>query len=285
MTQANLYATVDDFKNYMVARGQGTSVITDTTDDVVLADILAAVSRYIEDETGGRTFYPRYETRNHSIPWKQNDNSILFFDDDLLEMVTFTNGNGTDFTAAQYNLLSKNIEPKWAAKLVITSTVTWQSSTGNFEYILPVTAWWGYHNRYTQRGWLLAGTLGAAITDTTTLAFTMTAGHTLAAGQIIKIGTEMYNISTVVTNTITPIQRGDNGSTTATHLNGASVYIWQFQPEIKSITLQIAQSVRQKRTGQESAGRITVTQAGVVIRPEEVPPMAEKVLRAFSRLI
>ena len=67
-----------------------------------------------------------------------------------------------------------------------------------------------------------AGTLGAAIADTTTTSVTMTAGHTVEVGGLLLIDSERLYVSAVVGNALTVV-RGFLGSTTETHLNGATV--------------------------------------------------------------
>ena len=55
--------------------------------------------------------------------------------------------------------------------------------------------------------------------------------------------------------------------------------------DIKEATLAIAQNLNSTRSGQTSAGRVTVTAAGVVIRPEEVPAFAQKVIRNYRSIV
>lgn len=57
---------------------------------------------------------------------------------------------------------------------------------------------------------------------------------------------------------------------------------WLAAPtDIKEATLSIAQSLYSTRSGQASAGKITVTGAGVVIRPEDVPPFAQAIIMSY----
>ncbi len=51
--------------------------------------------------------------------------------------------------------------------------------------------------------------------------------------------------------------------------------------DIREATLGIAQSLNASRAGQPDSGKITVTAAGVVIRPEEVPAFAQRVIRHY----
>lgn len=61
---------------------------------------------------------------------------------------------------------------------------------------------------------------------------------------------------------------------------------WPATPaDIGEATKIIAQSVNSSRSGQFSAGRITVTAAGIVIRPEEVPAMAQRIINRYRSWI
>lgn len=51
--------------------------------------------------------------------------------------------------------------------------------------------------------------------------------------------------------------------------------------DIKEATLSITQAVYGSRTGQAGSGRISFTDAGIVIRPDDVPPFAQKVISSY----
>jgi len=51
--------------------------------------------------------------------------------------------------------------------------------------------------------------------------------------------------------------------------------------DVKEATLTIAQSLNASRSGQPNQGKVTVTAAGVVIRPEEIPAFAQRVIRHY----
>lgn len=281
MTARNVYATLSEYKTFSVARNQLANA--DIVDDVVIDGLLESASRYIDGKTA-RFFYPRIETRSYDIPRLRYYE--LDFKADVLEVITFLNGEGTSISSTNYNLRPKNESPKFGLKIKITSGLSWLvDSTGESEDVLDLTAIFGYHNRYSQDAWKSAGTLGAAITDTTTLAFTMTAGHTLAAGRIIKIDNELYTTNTITATTITPVQRGDNGSTAATHLNGAAVYMWQPMEDVRNATLEIAVQAYKRRFGQSNSNSATVTGAGVVLSPKDIPSMAKDFIYTYQRRV
>jgi hypothetical protein len=55
--------------------------------------------------------------------------------------------------------------------------------------------------------------------------------------------------------------------------------------DIKGACLGIALNVYQARTGQSSAGNVSVTASGVVIRPQDVPGWAQQAINKYRRLI
>jgi len=265
----NSYATLAEYKAYVTARGQTST--TETTDDGVIESLLESASRYIDDETG-RVFYPYVQTRYFNVPQDRE----LPLDEDLLEVITLTNGDSTTMSASEYYLVPKNIYPAYGLKITDISAYMWQSnSEGSIENAVSVLAIWGYRQKYSVNGWKSGGTLGAAISTTSATSATMTAGHTLLTGQTWRIDNEIVTGS-VSSNTLT-IERAFNGSTAATHLNGATVYYWQPETGARNAVLEIANSAYHRRFGRSTSDSVTVTAAGVVISPRDVPAQA----RAF----
>lgn len=266
MTNQNLYATVTDYKAYKTQRA-GASLPADTADDAIISDLLEQASRYLDDMIGTHSFFPEITTRNYDA---QPDRYIRT-GKDLLEILTFTNGNGDVIASTDYLYDNQNYTPYFGVKIRDTSSVSWQPNAySSFEQVLSIYGVWGYHTNYA-RAWKSAGTLGATIVDTTGLTFTATAGHSLVAGQIIKIDTELFNIASVATNTVTVNFRGDNGSTAATHLINAPVYVWQAERLAKQCTLEYTHYLYELRFGRAADNIAVTTAAGVVIKPKGVP--------------
>lgn len=277
----NSYATTQEFKSFKTQRAQST-VNTDAADDLVIGSLLESASRYIDDQCR-RKFYPSIETRYFNVPEDQNNDLLLFVDADLLEITTLTNGDTTTITSTSYNLLPKNTYPKYGIKLIPTSNIYWMNdSTGNGEFVIPVYGVWGFHNNYSQRAWQNVGTLGSDL-NISSLSATLTAEHAVLTDMLVKIDSELMLVS-VSTNTMTILKRGENGSTAATHSSGAVVYAWIPQPEIKNAVLLIASNMYSARAGQVANGKVTVTNAGVVIKPEDVPTIAQQTIQAFTRV-
>lgn len=60
---------------------------------------------------------------------------------------------------------------------------------------------------------------------------------------------------------------------------------WPTTPkDIQEACLSIAQNLNGARSGQTSGGNITITAAGVVIRPQDVPAFAQKIINSYRTL-
>ena len=277
MTAINTYATLAEYKEFSVARGQ--TGFTDTGDDVVIDNLLEQASRYIDDKTA-RWFYPRIELRNYSLP----DSRKLLLDADLLAVITFLNGEDTAITSGDYHLLPKNATPYYAIKLTDISSVTWLSdSSGSSEFVLDLTAVFGYHNQYAD-GWTTGSTLGEDL-DTSETEWDVASETLFSAGNIIRVDNEIGIVSTTATGKINVVARGDNGSTAATHSNGATVEVWQPMEGARQAVLETAMQAYKRRFGKAEGGIATVTGAGVVLTPRDIPALTEEFIRVHRRYV
>jgi len=276
MTKAiNSYVTLGEFLKWLTP--QDTSA--DGVDDAVIESILEAVSRHIDAETG-RYFYPFVETRYYDTPYGRE----IELDEDLLEVIAVSNADGTAVTS--YNLIPKNTSPHHGIRLTKASTVAWTTNATDLdEFSIDVNGIWGYHNNYSRRAWKSVGTLGAAITDTTTKAFTMAANPTIKPGTICKIENELYIIETVSGTTVTPKARGENGSTAATHANATAVYEFIPMPDISLACKLITQSIH-RRFGKQASTQDEniVLGSGVVITPRDIPLVAKQAIDRNRRI-
>lgn len=274
MALLNSYATLQNFLDFR------TTTDTDATDDGIIEKLLEGTSRYI-DNYCGRTFYPRVEALLFDVP----EENLIYLNDDLCAVIALLNGDSTTIASSDYTLLSANLYPKWGLKLKDNSGLSWESDgDSSSEQVISLTGFYAYHNEYSRRAWSSAGTLSAAITTTTASTFTMADGHTLKAGEIVKIDNEIMIISSIATSdTVTPVARGDNGSTAATHLINSVVYKWNSQADIVQSCLEITASAYRRRKGQGVTGAAQVTAAGVVITPQDVPGQAREILDKYVR--
>lgn len=273
MSIQNGYTTLAEYKTWPDIES------TDAVDDGVIEKLIKSASRYIDSKTW-RTFYPRVEARLYDTPsWRS-----LLLDDDLLAILSITNGDLVALPNTEYLLDPPNDYPKYAIRIKQSSTYYWQlDADGDSEQVITVNAIWGYHNLYSQRAWEQIGTLGAAIATTAVLTATLTAGHVGLTGQIWRIDNELLNVS-VTANTATFQKRGDNGSTAATHLVDAPIYAWSVQDDIKEAAIMLAASLEKRRTGDSISSETIATAAGVLITPRDVPGFTSDVIHSYKRL-
>lgn len=276
MGTLNAYASLADYKTRIAVRGLSGSVGTDTSDDSAIESLLKYSSRAM-DQISGRKFYPLIETRYFDIPSAGSVDPRVLYTPDLLEVISLTNGDGA--LIAEYTLTPRNTTPAIGIRLNSYASDQWALSPTTGEYdAIAVTGVWGFHNRYNQ-AWLTVTTANEAM-DASETGYDVVSSADLAAGQLIRFDDELGYISAVGTNTIT-ITRGENGSTATTHLTGIPIQIWQVQDDIKNACLEITQNVNGARSGQSSGGRVTVTAAGVVIQPAEIPALVTALLHGY----
>lgn len=277
MTVNNGYLTLAEFKAY-----RGGTYEPDPTDDSTIEAMIEAASRFHESETG-RTFYPRVETayldaigdREQRLP------------DDLLAAITLTNGDGASIASTNFNLYPLNTTPKIALRLKASSSYGWEvDSSGNAEGVVSLNGFWGYHNRYAQEGWKSLSTLNnAGALNATSLTFTVTSAINFAAGQIIKIENELMIVGSTNGNVVTVLARGDNGSTAATHADGSTVYLWQFQTDIRQSVFELASAMYGRRSGDNQAGESIITTSGALITTRNIPAYTMSVIRMYRRYL
>lgn len=279
MTTINAYCTLAEYKNFTTARGQTTT--TDSTDDAVIEMLLRSVSRYVDDQTG-RHFYPRVETRYYDVPDNTGlDVRSLVLDGDLLEVITVVNGDGITVPSTEYTLRPRNVTPHLYIRLKDSSTYYWASnSASDFHDVIEVTGVWGYHDKYSA-AWALGSTLAEAL-DTTETGTDVTSGTLFTTGDIIRFDDELAYVSAKSTDTLTNT-RGENGSTAAAHDSGVSVYIWQYMESLKAAVLETTLQAYKRRFGTSGTNTATITGAGVVLAPKDIPSVMHDFTRTHKR--
>jgi hypothetical protein len=53
--------------------------------------------------------------------------------------------------------------------------------------------------------------------------------------------------------------------------------------DIKELTLALSQNIYQSRSGQSSAGNVSVTASGIVIRPQDMPDFGQLIIRKYRK--
>lgn len=277
----NGYCTLDELKRILTPAKQ--VLDADDTDDIVIEDIIERASRKF-DGLMSREFYPHIDTKYYNVP----EDDYLWFGDDLLAVISLTNGDATSIAATEYHFKPMNEYPKYALYLTdVTSTLWEEKSTSSTQEAITLVGIFGYREKYATQAWVMGSTLnegaGLNATDTT---FTVTSGTLFKAGQIIKIENELMIIDSVSTNDITVIQRGDNGSTAATHVNATPTYYWRHPDDIVNFVLAMA-LMEYKARYQPQAVDVTsyMSPAGIVTQPRSLPVDAKDMINRYRRRV
>jgi len=277
VTITNGYITRTEFLNWITPPSE--TVVAHTADDAVVDSIIEKVSRYI-DKVTCRHYYPMIETRYYDVP----SSSELEFDDDLLALTKLTNGEGTEITSTNYVLHLRNRTPYYKVSIMDTSTVTWEeSAAGSAEQVIQVLGIWGYHDTYAQ-AWEAITTITEDL-DISETEIEMTSVTRLGVGSITKIDSEVFITSSVGTLKHNVMKRGDNGSTAAVHTSGATVYLWKPISPIQQACTLISGSLYHQRYGSNVESVATVTAAGIVLAPRDVPEIAHTILHTYVRIV
>jgi len=128
------YAPIDDLKAHLKIDDD------DTTDDLLLRDLLEAYTARMDVETG-RNFEARTATRYYEADSLDGDTLRV---NDLLTITTLTNGDssGTTIPSTEYWLTPRNEGPPYdGIRLKSTSTYYWEVDV---DYWISVAGTWGW---------------------------------------------------------------------------------------------------------------------------------------------
>ena len=225
------YSTIGDLKNVLG--------ITTTTDDVTMRKMLESASRFI-DKWCHRHFFVYSGAR-----YFDGEENILLIDD-LLSVTYFKTDEDLDgvyeklWTTSDYILYPRNTFPKLWVEL--TGYGDYGSFAQNLNNSVEITGLWGFGDGTPATPYTVDTTLTAAISSTTATTCTVTSVTNLSAGNTILIDSEQMYIYSISTLTLT-VERGVNGTTSATHSNGASLYIYQYPADIRQACMDLGVSL------------------------------------------
>mgnify|MGYP001559710696 CR=1 FL=1 len=231
-------------------------LVATTKYDGILLRLLEDVSRAV-DELCHRQFYSAVATRLYGDHERVNTASReLWLPDDLISVTTLKvddDGDGTfettlvsstDYWLWPYNPPAHNPYNRIDLNPRSTLRSAWPLNRRRVQLVGK----FGFSDEFES-----AGTLGAAISDTTGTSVTMTAGHTVLAGDTIRVDTEDLYVTVVATNTLT-VTRALNGSTAATHANAAAVTRRRYHRSIeRAVLMQATRLFRDQQTGYSGA--------------------------------
>ena len=208
---------------------------SDTAEDARLLSCLTAATALIESGAG-RRFRPLLATRSQSIDLCHPTEIAL--DVDLLTLHSVTHGANEAIALDQLLVLPGRLS------LINGQTFRYVNSP---EMAVSVTGVWGSHEDWSN-AWRVSGdTVQNAPLSSTATTITVTdadaAGITprFQVGQIVRIESEYLSILAVntLTNVLT-VQRGQHGTTAATHAQGSAISVYQPPRAVENLCLRVA---------------------------------------------
>lgn len=211
---------------------------SDTTEDSRLLSCLTAATALIESGAG-RRFRPLLATRSQSID--PHNPTEIALDADLLTLHSVTHGANEPIVLDQLLML--------AGRLMLLNGQTFHY-VNTPDMAVSVTGIWGSHEEWSN-AWRASGdTVQDAPLSSTAITITVTdadgideAGMTprFQVGQIVQIESEYLSILSVNTlaNVLT-VQRGQHGTTAATHAQGSAISVYQPPRAVENLCLRVA---------------------------------------------
>lgn len=282
LTPRNTYSTLTRLRADLSLASQNTA------DDNALKRFLYSASRAIDKKTR-RQFYPQRGTTYHNLP---DSTYTLRVDFDLLEVKGLSDMNGAStINSGVYWLKCGddwNKTPYDRVEINESSGSTFNYS-GTPQRAVHLDAIRGYHEDYSN-AWVNTGaSTTAALTATAkTLTISGSAGEDIwglaprvDVHQIIKIDDEFMHIVDGNGASIITVLRGINGTTAATHASAATVYRFDFEPDVEYSARRLAAFQYHKNLS-PFTNRVASLQLGIIETPEAWP---EEVADRLSRLI
>lgn len=216
------YLSLDEFKLVLSIADDDDSTANDNRR---YRRVLEGISRDIDNKTN-RTFQPYTATRYFTAAFTGHLKVP-----DLLTVTSIKTDNNNDGTYERtwdtddYELLPFDAADRQQpyTRIEITDTGEGNETFPTVQKGVEVVGVWGYWQETES-----VGTLNGAISDTTGTSLTMADGHSLEALQTVLIDSEQMYVTDVQTNAVTVYGRGMNGTTAATHSDGATVSVYRY---------------------------------------------------------
>ena len=199
--------------------------IDNTTHDAKLKRYIERASGWMERFTG-RVFIPVTDTRYFDAP--DSPRGALYLNDDLLEVTSISDDQGA-IDSSEYFLYPLNGVPKTRIELLHSNKFWYFQDTR--QKAITITGKWGYRDDYDDTG----ATLNGAITSTSVTSLTASDGSLIEVGWSLLVDDEQMFVTNVSSDMVT-VQRGNNGTTAATHSDGATIYRYVPPPEVEEMT-------------------------------------------------
>lgn len=213
----------------------------DTADDTRLLAALQAASAQIE-RAAGRRFCPRKTALQHDF----TSSLELLLDDDLLELTSITNGDGSAVNLSDV-IPVPDEAPFSFLRLIGSSAFYWNLSRTQ---AITVTGVWGWHDRAAEMWRSSADTVQNNPLSSSAISLTVadadgadaeTETPRFQVGHLLKIENEYLRVLGVntVTNVLT-VMRAVNGTSAASHVLNTPIYVYQPPADLNQLSLRWA---------------------------------------------
>lgn len=262
----------------------------DAADDRVVESLIVAASDMIT-QFCARSFLPHRAERAFDAVGDHVTATTLDVDEDLLEVVTLTNGDSTVLSSSQYVLRGRSF-PKWRVELLASAGAAWTYGT-DWQEAITLDGIWGYHEDYGQ-AWvdtLEAVPDGGLTANASTFAVTAADGRDaryrtrFAVGQLLRIESEYLRVVAVTINTDPAtdpltVLRGVHGTTAAAHDAGTTIASFAPMRNVEQACISlVAWLYRNKAT----AGDEIRFMDGTQVITNKAPSNIRQTLDAYAR--
>lgn len=295
------YATAADFIQMKDIGRSGLISISDSSIEKIefyLRQATQWINRYTR-----REFIPWVEERVFPVPYSFYDLRVRRFpsahlklDQDLLEIITLTNGSKT-LKESSYYTLEHNIYPK--SIVVVKFPDFWGGQFGaniNTRYdeaVVKIEGIWGYADyQYPREYWvdtLQVIESGGITANQTTFnvstvdSFDNYGERGFATGNLLRIDNELMEVTAIdpTLNSVT-VKRGVRGSSRSAHDANSVIKRWRVRDDIMQVCLTVAKQWREANLA--AGGRIGVSDQSVGVEIG-IPADALEIAKSYTRSI
>lgn len=270
-----------DYETLTAVRAVQEIGATKTGDDPLLRRFIRQASRFWDLWTT-RSFVPYVATLKFGTD--NVSGMSLKLRNDLLEVTTLTNADGSVVGSTLYNLRPDNQYPRRTIELTSSSGTYWR-------FVYPdervqVLGVWGYHENYPQAWGNSLDTvednpLSSSVTTLTvnTVDGLDDRGYTrFEVLDYLKIDTEWLQIIDIPSdyNSRLTVLRGVNGSTAAAHTQNAPIYVYRQLDDVRFAVREIVKWLYEHRDTVNRGVQLT-QDLGVIIQNDlpEIKALAE----------
>lgn len=236
---------------------------------IKIRDASGLISGYTQ-----RVFVPYRATRRYDAVGDHIKSFTLNTGEDLLELLSVTNGDGNPIPVSGCVLRPSNASPKWRIELKHSAGVAWTYSD-DYQEAISVEGIWGYHEdwagAWSDTGEVTPGNFSASTTTFTSAdvnGYDEDGRERFEIGAYLRIEDEYLKVvDRNETSNVVTLRRGQLGTTAAAHASKA-IYRYRQMPDIEEACARLAIYLYQRRD--TTTGSINFLDTSVVVRDDSL---------------